>query len=420
MRRRLLFALAPVLALLAAAEIVGRGRPDPYAAGLAGLYTPGAVLVAGEAERRTAHPQLHAQRWTVPAPGYRVAFVGDSTVWGQLPEALGQGLAVPGATVEVLNFGLRGAASDRARIAADAALEQDLDLLVVYVGHNEVTEARLNALSRRPFWQRRLLAAVLGSGTARLLGPALESTRAAVTAPQVALRPTGDAAPLPLGEAEWADIAARYAEHLAGICAAAGDAGVPVVFVEPVSSLVNPGETPDDASPEVRDAVIRTLRAARLGNPLEALIWADRLVGYYPALGPPHAVRGAALLALGRRDEALDALREARRRDAQPSRATEAHWGVIREVAAGCGAPVVATEPAFLADARYLSFEDPLFMDRVHPTLAGNVLLAGTIAAGAPLPAGATFDPARVTLTPPKTEAERGWKVIDDLWPSFD
>ncbi len=415
MRRRLLFALVPLAALLGLAELAGRLRPDPHAADLARLYEPDATLVAGDSERSTARPELHAQSWTMPAPGYRVAFVGDSTVWGQLPDTFEQGLVVPGAEVEVLNFGIRGAASDRARIAAAAAVEQDLDLLVVYVGHNEVTEARLNPLSLRPFWQRALLTGVLRSGTARLLGPALDPLRASLAAAPDTLRATGDAVARPLGAEEWPPVAASYARNLRAIC---DSADVPVVLVEPISSLVNPGEAPDGTTTVLRDAMMSGLGAARLGDPDEALAWAERLAGYYPDFGPPHALRGVALLGLGRRAEGLAELREARRRDAQPTRATEDHWSIVREVAAECGATVIATEPGFLADPRYLSLEDPLFMDRVHPTLAGNVLLAGVVAAGAPLPPGAAFDPARVTLTPPTDEASRGWKVVDELWRS--
>ncbi|MDP2313535.1 MAG: hypothetical protein Q8P41_11565 [Pseudomonadota bacterium] len=410
MRRRLLFALVPLLALAALAEGVGRLRDDPHAADTARLYEPGAVLVRAEGARRvTARDELHDQAWVLPKTGYRVAFVGDSTVWGQLPDAFGQALVVPGAAVEVLNFGIRGAASDRARIAAEAAVAQDLDLLVVYVGHNEVTEARLNPVSLRPFWQRRVASALLGSGVARLLGPVLDPLRAALAADPSALRDKGDAAPRPLAEAEWAPVAASYRRNLEAICTLADPARI--VFVEPISSLVHPGEAPPDSPPIVRSAMESGIAAARLGDPTDALGWADRLRGYYPELGPPRALRGLALLGLGDRDGALVELREARRRDAQPTRATEAHWAIVREVAAGCGATAVRTEPAFLPDARYLGLDDALFMDRVHPTLPGNVLLAGIIAAAAPLPAGTAFEPARVTLTPPADEATRGWRL---------
>jgi lysophospholipase L1-like esterase len=403
--RRRLFALVPLIVVLGLTEAVGRTRPDPD--GAARLYEPDVALVReADGRRETAREELHAQAWTMPASGYRVAFVGDSTVWGQLPAAFGQGLAVPGQAVEVLNFGIRGAASDRARIATRAALEQDLDLLVVYVGHNEVTEARLNPFSLRPFWERSLFATLLHSGTGRLLGGLLDPLR--TTPAPDALRAKGDAAPRPLTDAEWAPIAASYRANLTAICAAA--AGTPIVFVEPISSLLNPGEAPDEAGPTFRDAVANALFGAR-DTPAPALAWADELGGPHPDYGPPHAIRGLALLGQGHTAEAVAELHLAREHDAQPARAGERHLAILREVATSCGAPIVATEPGFLADPRYLAPGDPLFMDRVHPTLPGNVLLAGIIAAGAPLPPGSTFDPARVTLTPPVDEAARGWKL---------
>lgn len=415
MRRRLLYAPLPLLVLLALTEALGRLKPDVNAATLARVYEPGVVLVAEQGDlRATARPELHPQQWAAAASGYRVAFVGDSTVWGQLPDAFEQGLMVPGSTVEVLNLGIRGAGSDRARIAAEAALAQDLDLLVVYVGHNEVTEARLNPLSTRPFWQRRATAALLRSGTARLLGSVLDPVRAAALPRNDSIRASGDAAARPLTPEEWAPIAVSYRRNLEAICELA--AGVPVAFVAPISSLVNPGEAPDGGTADLKDAIMAGLSAARLGDPIDALGWGDRMVGYYPTFGPPHALRGVALLGIERREEALDELREARRLDAQPARATEAHWEIVRSVAEGCGATFVSTEAGFLEDPRYLSVEDPLFMDRVHPTLPGNVLLAGIIAAQSPVPLGATFDPTHITLTPPADEASRGWKVLDQLW----
>jgi CTP:molybdopterin cytidylyltransferase MocA len=400
-RRRLPFALLPLVLVLTVLEAVGRTRPDPRS-GPELLYEPGATLVVTEGDQvRTARPELHEQSWSNPATRTRVAFVGDSTVWGQLPDAFAAGTGV-----EVLNFGIRGAASDRARVAAETAVRQDLDLLVVYVGHNEVTEARLNPQSLRPFWQRAITASLLRSGTARLLSPWLAATRA----PSAALRAQGDAAPQPLTPEEWAPIAESYRANLLGICAL----GAPTVFVEPISSLVNPGEPPVGATATVRDALHSGYLALREGSPAAALRWADELGGFYPAFGPPHALRGLAWVASGRRDEGLAELRMARRMDGQPSRATEDHFAVVREVGGACGATVVATEPTFLADPRYLSPADPLFMDRVHPTLAGNVLLASVIANASPLKL--TFDPSRVTLTPPADEASRGWKLVDELW----
>lgn len=406
--RRALFALVPLLALLGVTEAVGRRRPDPRAGRPELLYEPGAALVTRAGDTvRTTRPELHEQSWAMPAPGYRVAFVGDSTVWGQLPEAFAQGTTHDGSPIEVLNFGIRGAASDRALVEAQSAVDQDIDLLVVYVGHNEVTEARINPFSRRPLWKRELIAGLFRTGTARLLEPWIGGLRQAE--PEAGtFRPQGDAVPRPLEEAEWTGIAAGYRENLAAICAL----GVPTVLVEPISSLVNPGEPPDGAA-TTRDALRDGYVDLREGAPAAALRWADDLGRFYPSYGPPHALRGLAWIQLGRRDEGVEELRTARRLDAQPSRATEAHFAILREVGADCGATVVPAEPSFLADPRYLDPADPLFMDRVHPTLAGNVLLASVIAGAVP---GLAYDPARVTLPTPSDEATRGWKLVDELW----
>lgn len=414
-RRRPLFALLPVLVLLAAAEVAGRTlAPPPEETASARTYDPSAAPLVQEPDGAWtfAAPDLfRPQRWTTPTDAFRVVVVGDSTVYGQLPDALAQGLSVPGRAVEVLNFGLRGAASDRARILADAAFAQDADLVVVYVGHNEVTEARLNPVSLRSLGARRTERAFLRSGIGRLLAPVVAPLRTDRDAARVAMSAKGDAAAVPVSDAEWAEVERSYRRNLEGICDARG--AVPLVLVEPVSSLLARAEGPaeDPARATVEDAVDAGFVALRSGDAAGALAWADRLLRDFPDRAPALSLRGQALVALGRRDEGVDVLRAARAGDAHPVRATERHHAVVREVAAGCGAAVAAPEAAFLADPRTLAPGDPLFQDPVHPTVPGSVLLAGTIAAAAPLPAGARWDPAAVRLVEPRTEAERGWRI---------
>jgi lysophospholipase L1-like esterase len=414
--RKLIYAAVITLAVLALLEILGRLIVADR------RYQPGVGDVAVELQSDPTVPVLEEmddgtftfargtgvgsvmyrdQTWTTPAgPGdYRVIVVGDSTVHGPFPDALAAGLVVPGRTVELLNFGTNGAASDRARIVSREALTQDPDLLVVYVGHNEVMEARINPASLRPFWRRTVHSWVRHSGLGRLLSVPIRALTPAPPPPPA--EPTWPAYLCgAVDDDDWATVGASYRRNLSRLAADAREAGVALAFVEPVSSL----QRSDD--PPVATAVIdpalagvsEGLRACRDGRGEAALSRGDELAGQFPELGEPQLLRGHALLALGRTDEARESLRDARRREIHPTRASARHGDVLREVAAAEGAVFVPVDATFIADSRYLESGDPLFVDEMHPSPVGNILLAGAVVAGlaAILPEGSYFDEQRV------------------------
>lgn len=365
--KRVFFALLPLCLLLLTIELIGRRLPDDPAS----LYDPRAPVLteAGPGLVTFTSGRLRPQTWSATTDAFRIIVVGDSTVYGRFPDALATVVTVPGRSVEVLNFGLPGAASDRVRTLVRAALTQDPDLILVYVGHNEVLESRLNPASRRSLVARTLLYGFLRTGSGRLIER---------VAPRRGERSDGTQAwdGSPLQPDEWPAIAATYEENLRGMIADAGAASLRLIA--PISSLAAPGQFPVGTPEVAMQQVVRGLQLLQEEDPDGARRIAERLLAQYPSAGPPLALRGLARLQMRQRAEGLADLLAARRQDGRPVRATEAHLAVLRAVASDT---LIETEAPFLSDARYVDPRDPLFVDPVHPSEAGNLLLARVVAA---------------------------------------
>jgi hypothetical protein len=103
------------------------------------------------------HELCHDQRFRAVKAGnggggIRIALVGGSTVW-QLVDApvLRQTLEQRyGCPVAVLNMGVLGCGSERELWSAEEALDLDVDVLVVYTGHNEFLSFSNPATYRQP------------------------------------------------------------------------------------------------------------------------------------------------------------------------------------------------------------------------------------------------------------------------------
>ncbi len=343
-----------------------------------------------------------------PAAGARrVVCVGDSTCFGHpfeppvpFPCWIEMRLAelLPKASIEVLNLGSNGFASENVLDLLDETDLAGADVLVVYVGHNEFLDRNLLPIVN-PFAHalRRALSC------SRLGTVALECVRRPVDARQLVNRVKSerirDAAFLT--DAQLRRGADRYREHLERIVALATARGTRTLLVHPVADLVDtPTEsstfaatTPDAERSRFRKVLAEAMAARRgfqaeldRGGALaadriaESLRRVDELERIDAGIALCHYERGWLLLRAGRTEEAQRELVRALDEDGAPVRLTRALQEVIDEVALTYGAIVVDPRPVLdAAAAPGLPGQNGWFIDYVHPVLRGHQLLADVI-----------------------------------------
>ncbi|HVN39534.1 MAG TPA: GDSL-type esterase/lipase family protein [Myxococcota bacterium] len=336
----------------------------------------------------------------------RIVGLGDSTAYGLFVGAdaaflsvLGREItASTGKPVEAVNLACAGFASDRVLALLPTALSLGPDLVVVYVGHNEMlggsegpADGLRPALRARAWLLERsaLFAWLDHAWIATLRGAETERVREEVAALEAGEIPTfvPEAVPesrrvAPSSEFR-ARAAARYRENLEAIVAATRAAGVPLLLVLPVANL----RWPPGMSFHVRGfaeekefaAVLRAAAALReSGKREEELAALDRAVALSPEYAQAHSLRGDALRALGRDDEARAEYAAAIDRDGVTHRITSPLESEFLEVARADGVPWVDLRPLFQGD---LSDEAAKrrFVDHVHPTAEGHAEIAAAL-----------------------------------------
>ena len=401
-------ALALGCGIVAAAEaglrVVDAGGPPPFLVTLSehgnqrlrsvNPSYPERFLAAGKMD---ALPFLEP-----PSPGsLRVAFVGASTVKGfphppslSAPAFLRAMLADawPGREVQVFNLGITALASFAAGRVLEDAMRLEPDLVVVYAGHNEYYgidgmlgrwSPRWNRLRHalaegRIPWMVRLLAD-RARGAGRREADLIE-----VLGGRGSIAPGDDrrgAAPAYLG----ANLA-----RMAGICRRAG---VPVILCTLAAN--DAGFAPAGSGTPDLPAGQLSLWQRKLALSAEALLQdgvtsagaAAALEDLQAAevLGGRSAwqqyLKGRALRQLGRPGEARAAFALARELDTMPWRAPASHNRAIRAAARESGAVLADVAGAFAEAAPPEGVGWGLMVDHVHPSIAGQILMARTVAA---------------------------------------
>ncbi len=219
-------------------EIFEGGRVDERGRG---------VLVSSKFPTRYYTADADRQNNTLlaekPPHGARVFVYGESSAagspWGpwasfarSLEEQL-KALARPGVDVEVMNFGVSAIASDRAALLVEWTMEDAPDLVIVYLGHNEICE-------RRP----------IGSGAGRWSGELERRSMVyRVLRLKLARRPPWPAEPFAaavcddvpiLTEDEKRRLTDDYAQNIDLIIHSARRAGAVVVLMSQVSNMLMP------------------------------------------------------------------------------------------------------------------------------------------------------------------------------------
>jgi tetratricopeptide (TPR) repeat protein len=345
-----------------------------------------------------------------PPNGFRVFVIGESSAYGFPfgPEyAFSRFLqermtaAWPDRAVEVVNAAMPGIGSWQARQVMDEIAAYQPDVVVVYLGHNELSRtgpahrspiARL--LSSLRFYQLAVVASDAARGF-RSQAPTVDRMRRD-TDPFGAIRDRARGVKTQsAGEREAA--LSRYRDNLQAIVATAQGAGAKVVLAglaqniadhPPGASRHRPGLSDDERARwrTAMQAADRHLKAKEYEAALEQLRVA-RDIDARPAL--LHYMRGQCLEALERFDEAAAAFREANERDEVPLGATDVVNRVIGEVASATGSVFVDVLPALARSSPHGLVGRAFFCDSIHPSVAGHAAIAVILAEGLGVPASA-------------------------------
>jgi lysophospholipase L1-like esterase len=345
-----------------------------------------------------------------PAGILRVIGLGDSSAYGLFVgaeaayiELLGKKISdSTGRPVESLNLACAGFASDRVAALLPTALALDPDLVVVYVGHNEMlvgSDGPAAGLTpalrlRAALLARSSLFAWLDHAWTRALrGAETERVREEVAALEAGQIPTfvPEAVPAARRAAPSTEFrghaAARYRENLEKIAAEARAARVPLLFVLPVANLRWPPGLSFHAdgftAQREFDAALRAAAALEEGGEIHrALGEIERAIALSPDYAMAHYRRAGLLAALGRDLDARHAYRLAIDRDGVTHRITsplEAEFLALMEREQASWVDLKAHFQSDLSDTAARQ----LFVDHVHPTAAGHAEIAAALRAPA-------------------------------------
>jgi lysophospholipase L1-like esterase len=329
----------------------------------------------------------------------RIVALGDSTMFGLFAGADGafaqlvarqveRTAAVP---VETVNLACPGWASDRVANLMPTALGLEPDLVMVYVGHNELLgrlsapaaplrdlSARLLSVSSLYSWgwhwraQRQLDAAKARGEDAA----ALAAGQVPVFDP---MQIPSEQQALPTGR-EVDEAAERYRANLVRIAGRARDARVPLLFVVPAANLLMPPAVsvhePGFAAAPAFHALQGEAKAAfEGGDAARALALLDRAIALSPRFAMAHYWRGSILSAAGDLEGARRAFQQAVDGDARTIRISSPLLGALERAAQETGTPTVDLRP--LMHARLdLPTSQRLFADFCHPTKVGHAIIA--------------------------------------------
>jgi lysophospholipase L1-like esterase len=348
---------------------------------------------------------------------FRVLSIGESTTFGAgfggrasysrfLEMRLRRRLARD--SIEVVNCGKNGYDSHDWPTLADELDGFAPDLLVLYVGHNELKKPNLLGVvdpAKARLRDSKFLRRLLGEPTDDLPVPPSLQVGPSLTAEQRAFA------------------LERFERGLRALLDFARERRVPVVLCIPASnvldqpprlSIVQPGA---DASVRLAEAgaAAESFTFGELPNVADpgarataerALAEVERAIGKDPEPAILHFRRGRLLVALGRVDEARAAFARSLERDGLPERASPDIVERTRALAREYGVLVADVEKRFEREAARGVAGDDLFFDYCHPNLYGHWVVADEILAvvepsGVVAPASG-FDPARETGGTPR------------------
>jgi lysophospholipase L1-like esterase len=331
----------------------------------------------------------------------RVVFAGASTVQG-FPHAGRLNAAAyleamlrdswPDRPVEVFNVGITAVSSFAvARAVEDAAVLKP-ELVVVYTGHNELYGVYGAAALRQGgqgLWAKKLHYALMQWRLAGLMRRLLAVWRPLAEPSSTSLlQVMAQAGPVPPGDPRRRQAEENLRASLLDIAAFCRQRGIALMLCTPASNergfAPAPAELPGGLSPVQKETWQLFLSQARENleiEPARALALLDSAAAIWAEDALLHFWRGKCLEALGQSREAHQAFIRSRDLDTRPWRAPEAYAHLVRRLAQEEGALLADVVHAFRQASPPAGIGWELMADHLHPSAAGQVLLARTMVA---------------------------------------
>jgi len=340
---------------------------------------------------------------------YRIFSLGGSTTYGHpfddrtsfsgwLRELLP--VADRSKNWELINAGGISYASYRVARLMEELVWYQPDLFIIYIGHNEFLE-------ERTYRKVRDLPPLLRSATAKLARTRIWSAMSRTLKGLGISHQTGDdnrfklsvevdalldrSAGLDLYKRDDAlreNILKHYRIGLENMVVLARSVGARIIFVTPAANLKDCSPFKSQHTAGITDVARQRSEELQITSDQFALKrkWQSALhvlddaVVLDPRFADLHYRRGQALLALGRFEEAKQALILARDEDVCPLRALSPIARILAEVAQEQGVMLVdfidLLERRMLSAGKYPILGEEYFLDHVHPTIEGHKLLA--------------------------------------------
>lgn len=419
-----LLVLVPLLALELMVRALGWHVPDdPYINfGRANSFFEDFVE-EGVAYKKVAGRDLYNEKELTftakkPAGVFRVFCLGGSASAGwphpdgeSYSDYLEQALyrAYPDRKIEILNVSAHAYAAYRVRMIFEEVLALEPDLFVIYSGNNEFIERRVYAEAR---WYdpiarlaSRSTAYRLLRGTPPFSGLFPVSTLDAGERGGVAYEQWSKIERVPLvlktDPAQYRKVLEHYEFSISSMVQAAMEKNIPVILLTvPVNTRDwRPNVSVNGVRADEWRRYYQAGRAALLrgesGRAVEALNTAAELD---PGHAATHYELGLALEHTGRMTDANERYDRARDLDANPFRALSSQNDIVRRIAQRfSNVQLVDADRLFREAAAPRAPGFDLFLDYVHPSRKGNVILAKGVfeamaAAGVLGPANVAFE----------------------------
>lgn len=326
----------------------------------------------------------------------RIVLVGESAIKGfPQPEPLSAGAFLKvmledlwsDRSVEIINLGTTAVASFPVLDMVKQIIPYDPDLLVIYTGNNEFFGsygvASMHSAGRSP-WTLKLAHFIHGLGLSQLISARLPKPAPAEgkILMELMIRETRIDPDSPLRKR-----AAKNLEYHTGRMAdVAQKKGVPVMICNLAANMRDlapiggyPPSVLQSPSFTIITSTLDRVRTSVTQQPAEALSILAPLISAYPDCALMHFLQGKALSALERGIEPADAFTRAIDLDTLPWRATTRQNEALYRAANRTGAMFCDVNETFRAMSRHRSTGWPLMDDHVHPSLAGQALLAQAI-----------------------------------------